>query len=183
MLLWILLGIVLVIVLWLISTYNSLVGMRNKVEESFSSMDVILKKRFDMIPNLVETVKGYAKHESETLEKVIKARNMAVNASNDTDRLAGEAALTSSLRQIFALAESYPDLKANENFNKFQDQLQKIEDEISGARRYYNAIVNKFNIKTETFPSNIIANIFGFKRKPLYEVNEPGERDNVKVQF
>lgn len=180
---WIILGIVVVIGLWFMTTYNSLVSMRNKVEEAFSSMDVILKKRFDLIPNLVETVKGYAKHESETLERVIQARNMAVNATNDEDRMAGEAALTASLRQVFALSESYPDLKANENFNKFQDSLQKIEDEISGARRYYNAIVNRFNVKTETFPSAIIASMFGFKRKPLYEVNEPGERDNVKVQF
>lgn len=183
MVLWIILGLVVLIGLYIISTYNSLVSMRNKVEESFSSMDVILKKRFDLIPNLVETVKGYAKHESETLERVIRARNSAMSATSDESRLQNEAALTGALRQVFALSESYPELKANTNFMDFQSSLQKIEDEISGARRYYNAIVNKYNIKTETIPSNIVANMFGFKRKPLFEVSDESQRENVQVKF
>lgn len=183
MALYIILGLVILIALYFIGAYNSFVTLRNKTEEAFSSMDVILKKRFDLIPNLVETVKGYAKHESETLEKVIRARNAAMSATTDEARLENEAALTASLRQVFALSESYPDLKANTNFMDFQNSLQRIEDEISGARRYYNAIVNKYNVKTEVFPSNIVANMFGFKRKPLFEVKDEGERDNVQVKF
>ena len=175
--------VILLIVIYLISTYNGFVRLRNKCEEAFSAMDVSLKKRYDLIPNLVETVKGYAKHESETLQAVIAARNQAVGASTAEARIEGDAALTSTLRQLFAVAESYPDLKANENFTRLQDQLSRIEEEIAGSRRYYNGVVNKYNTKTEMFPSSLIAGMFGFARKPLYEVNSDAERENVTVSF
>ncbi len=176
-------AVVLIIVIWLVSAYNGFVTLRNKTEEAFSAMDVSLKKRYDLIPNYVETVKGYAKHESETLTKVIEARNMAMNSSTAEERIANDNILSGTLKSLFALSESYPDLKANQNFMMLQEQLQRIEEEIAGSRRYYNGVVNKFNTKTEVFPGNIIANIFGFQRKPLYVVNDETERNNVKVSF
>lgn len=175
--------IVAVVVVWLIVSYNGFVKLRNKTEEAFSTMDVSLKKRYDLIPNYVETVKGYAKHESETLQGVVEARNMAMTASTTEERIQKENILTGSLRSLFAVAENYPDLKANANFAELQRELSDIEDEIAGARRYYNGVVNKFNTKTEVFPSNLVATMFGFKRKPLYEVNDAAERENVKVSF
>ena len=175
--------IVLVSVIWLISSYNGFVTLRNKTEEAFSAIDVSLKKRYDLIPNYVETVKGYAKHESETLEKVVAARNQAMTATNIDDKIKQENALSGALKSLFAVSESYPELKANENFNKLQDQLQRLEEEIAGSRRYYNGVVNRYNTKTELFPGNIIAGIFGFKRKPLFEVSNESERENVQVKF
>lgn len=175
-------GVVLIILLWVISAYNGFVKLRNMVREAFSTMDVYLKKRFDLIPNLVETVKGYAKHEQATLEKVIAARNMAANATTPEERLAGENALSGTLKTLFAVAEAYPELKANVNFMDLQGQLQKIENEIASSRKYYNAIVRDYNTKTETFPSVLIAGIFGFKREPLFEIAGE-ERQNVKVSF
>lgn len=184
MIIGIVIGVIIVaLVIWLISAYNGFVTLRNKTEEAFSAMDVSLKKRYDLIPNYVETVKGYAKHESGTLEKVIAARNSAMGASNAEERIENENVLSGALRSLFAVAENYPDLKANQNFLQLQDQLQRLEEEIAGSRRYYNGVVNKFNTKTEMFPGNIIANIFGFKRKPLYEVEHVEERENVKVTF
>lgn len=171
------------VVIWFISSYNGFVRLRNKTEEAFSAMDVSLKKRYDLIPNYVETVKGYTKHESETLEKVVNARNMAMTATTPEERIENDNLLTGSLRSLFAIAESYPDLKANTNFLELQNQLSDIEEEIAGARRYYNGVVNKFNTKTEMFPGNLIAGLFGFRRKPLYEVNDLQERENVKVTF
>lgn len=179
----IILVIVVLAVIWLISSYNGFVMLRNKTEEAFSAMDVSLKKRYDLIPNYVETVKGYAKHESETLEKVVNARNMAMTASTPEERIEKDSLLTGSLRSLFAVAESYPELKANTNFLELQRQLSNIEEEIAGARRYYNGVVNKFNTKTEMFPGNLIAGLFGFRRKPLYEVSGVEERENVKVSF
>lgn len=175
--------IVAVVVVWLIVSYNGFVKLRNKTEEAFSTMDVSLKKRYDLIPNYVETVKGYAKHESQTLQGVVEARNMAMTASTPEERIQKENILTGSLRSLFAVAENYPDLKANANFAELQRELSDLEDEIAGARRYYNGVVNKFNTKTEVFPSNLVAAMFGFKRKPLYEVNDVAERENVKVSF
>lgn len=170
-------------VLWGITSYNGFVALRNKTEEAFSAMDVSLKKRYDLIPNYVETVKGYAKHESETLEKVVNARNMAMTAATPGERIQNDNILTGSLRSLFAIAENYPDLKANANFTELQSQLSRIEEEIAGARRYYNGVVNKYNTKAEMFPGNIIAKMFHFERKPLYEVTESAERENVKVSF
>ena len=179
----IILVVVLVVVVWLISSYNGFVKLRNKTEEAYSAMDVSLKKRYDLIPNFVETVKGYAKHESETLEKVIAARNSAMSASTPADKIEKDNVLTGTLRSLFAISENYPDLKANVNFMELQNQLSRIEEEIAGSRRYYNGVVNKFNTKIEMFPGNILAEIFNFERKPLYEVNSEGERENVKVSF
>lgn len=179
----IILVVVLVVVVWLISSYNGFVKLRNKTEEAYSAMDVSLKKRYDLIPNFVETVKGYAKHESETLEKVIAARNSAMSASTPADKIEKDNVLTGTLRSLFAISENYPDLKANVNFMELQNQLSRIEEEIAGSRRYYNGVVNKFNTKIEMFPGNILAEIFNFERKPLYEVTSEGERENVKVSF
>lgn len=179
----VLVGIVVIIALWFVSGYNNFIKMKNAVEEAFSTMDVYLKKRYDLIPNLVETVKGYATHESGTFEKVVQARNMAQNATTIEDKIKGENMLTGTLKTLFAIAEAYPDLKANENFMDLQRQLQKVEEDIANARKYYNAVVREFNTQVESFPSNIIAGIFKFVRKPMFEVNEESERENVKVQF
>ena len=176
-------AIVVLLVLWLVSSYNGFVRLRNKSEEAFSAMDVSLKKRYDLIPNFVETVKGYAKHEQDTLQAVINARNMAINANSPEQKIANDNALSGTLKSLFALTESYPDLKANQIFLSLQNQLSRIEEEIAGSRRYYNGVVNKYNTKTEMFPGNILASLFGFKRKPLYEVNSEAERENVKVSF
>lgn len=175
--------IVVLIIVWLVSSYNGFIRLRNKTEEAFSAMDVSLKKRYDLIPNFVETVKGYAKHESETLEKVIAARNMAMSSKTPEETIKNDNMLSGTLKSLFALSESYPDLKANQNFLQLQEQLSRIEEEIAGSRRYYNGVVNKFNTKTEMFPGNILAGIFGFQRKPLYEVNDASERESVKVEF
>lgn len=180
---WIVLGIVAVIALYAIAQYNGFVQLKNVVEEAFSTMDVYLKKRYDLIPNIVETVKGYASHEKETLEQVIAARNKAVSAQTPEAQLQAEGDLNKVMGRLFALTESYPDLKANTNFMDLQNQLQTIETEIAQSRKYYNGTVRQFNTKVETFPSNIIANVFNFMKKPLFEVTDAAERENVKVQF
>ena len=179
---YIILGLVIIIILFIIFQYNSLVKLKNQAEEAWSSIDVQLKRRYDLIPNLVETVKGYAKHEKETLENVIKARNMAINATNITEKAEAENFLTGTLKSLFALSENYPELKANQNFLKLQDSLTEIEDYIQNARRYYNAVVRDLNTKIETFPSNIIANIFNFKKRDYFEISEK-EKEAVKVKF
>ena len=174
--------IVFLILIWLASTYNGLIRKRNTCEEAFSTMAVYLKKRFDLIPNLVSTVKGYAKHESETLEKVIAARNSGATQTVE-ERMQDENQITGALRQIFALSENYPDLKANQNFLDLQGQLKSIEADIANARKYYNGAVKEFNNACEQVPSNIVANMFHFERKPMFEVKEEAERENVKVEF
>lgn len=176
-------AVIVLLLFWLAGTYNSFIRKRNVVDESFSTMDVYLKKRFDLIPNIVETVKGYAAHEKETLAQVVKARSMISEASTPEQRLAGENTLTGTLRSLFAVAEAYPDLKANANFMNLQNQLTEIENDIAQSRKYYNACVRDFNIKAESFPSNIIAGMFGFKKFPMFEVENEQERQNVKVQF
>lgn len=170
-------------IIWFITGYNNFVKGKNNVEEAFSTMDVFLKKRYDLIPNLVETVKGYAKHESETLQKVVEARNMASGATNVEDKIAGENVLSGTLKSLFAIAENYPDLKANTNFMDLQGQLKSVEEDIANSRKYYNGVVKAFNNMCQMFPSNIIAGMFKFTEKPMFEVSEAGERDNVKVQF
>lgn len=174
--------VLVLIVLWGFGTYNSLVGKRNSCDEAFSTMDVYLKKRFDLIPNLVSTVKGYAKHESETLEKVIAARNSGINASAD-EKIEQENQISGALRSIFALSENYPDLKANTNFVDLQKQLQKIEEDIANSRKYYNAVVKNYNTKCQMIPSNIIAAIGKFTTRKMFEVDSSEERKNVKVEF
>jgi LemA protein len=175
-------AIVVIIIIWAIAAYNGFVRLKNTIEEAFATMDVYLKKRYDLIPNLVETVKGYAKHEKETLEKVIAARNMAAGAATVEDKINAENALTGTLRTLFAVAESYPDLKANVNFLDLQQQLSGIENEIASSRKYYNAVVKEYNIKREAFPSSIIAGMGHFEKKPMFEAAE-ADRQNVKVQF
>ena len=172
-----------VIVVWLIAAYNGFVRANNNCEEAFATMDVYMKKRYDLIPNLVETVKGYAAHESNTLQKVVEARNMAQSASTVEERAQAENILSGTLKSLFAISEAYPDLKANQNFMDLQSQLQRIEDEIANSRKYYNAVVKIFNNKCQMFPSNIIANVFHYTRKPMFEVENEEERRNVRVDF
>lgn len=169
--------------LLIMTIYNSLVAMRNKVEESFSDIDTQLKRRFDLIPNIIETVKGYASHEKETFEKVTEARNMGMNAQTVKDKEAADNMLTGALKSIFALAEAYPDLKANQNFMQLQNTLKEIEETIQMSRRYYNATVRDLNTKIESFPSNIVANMFKFEKKDFFELENEEERQNVKVDF
>ena len=152
------------------------------VKDQWSQIDVLLKRRADLIPNLVETVKGYTKHEKETLEGVVKARNAYASANDLGDQLKADGELTNAINKLFALAEAYPDLKANENFMNLQAELSKIEDKISYARQFHNDAVLKLNNKIEMFPSNIVANIFGFKKRQFYEAATE-ERKNVKVEF
>lgn len=174
--------VLVIIALFVVSTYNGLVSSRNKVRDQFSQIDVQLKKRADLIPNLVETVKGYAKHESETLEKIIEARNGYVNAKDETEKIKASSELSSGISKLFALAESYPDLKANSNFLDLQNQLKDIEDKIGYARQFYNDSVLMYNNKIEMFPSNIVAGMFHFTKESFFEANET-ERENVKVKF
>lgn len=180
---YILLGLVVLIALYAVGGYNSLVSLRNQVEEAFSTMDVYLTKRYDLIPNLVETVKGYAKHEKETLEAVISARNKAVNATTMEGKIEAENAMSGVIGRLFALAEAYPDLKANTNFLDLQTQLKSIEDDIANARKYFNGVTRQYNTKIEVFPMNLLAGIFGFTKKPLFVVADEQQRQNVKVSF
>lgn len=175
--------IILFIIIWMISTYNKFIKTQNKVEEGFSTMDVYLKKRYDLIPNMVETIKGYATHEAATLEKVISARNMAVQAQSLDEKIKTEKNFQSMLGPLYAISEQYPNLKADQHFMQLNEELKNIEGEIANARKYYNAVCVKFNNLVEMFPSNLLAGMFHFKRKPLYEIEHAAERENVKVQF
>lgn len=166
-----------------VSTYNRLVQKRTMAEEGFSGIDVQLKRRYDLIPNLIETVKGYMAHEKGVLEKVTEMRARAHDATNLGDRFQAEAGLTRALAGFFAVAENYPDLKASTNFVDLQRQLMEIEDQIQLARRYYNGTVRDLNMMVEQFPSNIIANMFHFEKKPFFEIENEAERANVKVGF
>lgn len=174
--------IVLGILAWAIGKRNSFVQMVNTVEEGFATIDVYLKKRYDMIPNLVETVKGYAKHEKSTLEDVIKARSFAMGAGPE-DKAQAENALSGTLKSLFAVVEQYPELKADKQFLELQEQLQTIETDIAQSRKYYNAVVKKYNTQIQIFPDNIIANSMKLQKKPYFEVDDAEERKNVKVQF
>lgn len=169
--------------IWAIAVYNAFVRLRNQIEEAFSTMDVYLKKRYDLIPNLVETVKGYAKHENETLTNVITARNAAMTSTDPQARMENENILTGTLKSLFALSENYPQLKADTHFTEMMNELKVIENEIASSRKYYNGVVRKYNTKREVFPTSIIANWKKFEKKPLYEVDDTNERQNVKVQF
>lgn len=178
------LALVLGIVLFFWAGYNGLVRKRNEVEEGFSTMDVYLQKRYDLIPNLVGTVKGYAKHESETLEKVIQARNMAMQAKpGSVEQADAENVLTGTLKSLFALTENYPTLQANTNFMDLQNQLKVIEQDIASSRKYYNAVVREYNTKIQVFPTNILARMFKFEKKPMFEIDDKEQRKNPKVEF
>ncbi|MEO2082882.1 MAG: LemA family protein [Desulfurobacteriaceae bacterium] len=179
---WLVLAILILLILALVYYYNRFVRLKNAVEEAWSSIDVQLKRRYDLIPNLVEVVKGYAKHEKETLERVIKARALALDARLPEEKAKLEGELSLALKSLFALAENYPELKANQNFLELQKSLSEIEEQIQLARRYYNAVVRDYNILIESFPSNLVAGLFGFKKKPFFEISE-GERKNVRISF
>lgn len=178
----IIIAIVALFVIYIISTYNKFIKLRNKVEEAFATMDVYLKKRWDLIPNLVNTVKGYAKHESETLEKVIGLRAGSYDSMSDDEKIEANQQISSGIAKIMAVAEAYPDLKANENFMDLSNQLKSTEDEIANSRKYYNAVVRIFNNAIMVIPANIVAGIFNFKPKKMFETAAE-ERENVKVEF
>jgi len=172
------------LVLFVISLYNGLVRGRNEVKSAWSSIDVQLKRRYDLIPNLLETVKGYASHERQTLEAVVKARQQAISFTGSVEERAKvENVLTSTLRSLFALAEAYPDLKANQNFLALQEELAGTENKIGFARQYYNDTAMRYKNRVEIFPSNIIANMFSFKAEPFFQMEEPKERVAPQVKF
>lgn len=173
---------IIAIFVWYISTYNKFVRLKNNAEEGFSTMDVCMKERYDLIPNVVETVKGYAKHEKETLTNVIEARNKAVSATTTEEKMKAEGDFSKVMSKLLMLTENYPELKANANFSSLQDQLANLETKIANSRKYYNACVKEFNILVESFPSNIVANSKGYKKMQMFEIPEE-HRENVKVQF
>ncbi len=174
---WILLGVVVVVVGWVVSTYNGLVTLRNKAEEGWAGIDVQLRRRADLVPNLVETVKGYASHEAQVFDRVTRARAAVVGASGPQDADAANNELAGALKSLFAVAEAYPELQASDNFLELQRQLAEVEEELAFSRRYYNATVEDLNTRTEQFPSNVVANAFGFERRAYFD---PGE-DAVAV--
>ena len=182
-LLWIIIGIIAIIILWLIGVYNSLIRLKNRTNEAWSDIDVQLKRRYDLIPNLVDTVKGYANHEKELLTKVTEARSQAMQANSPEAKGKAENMLSETLKSLFAVAENYPDLKASGNFAKLQDELADTENKIQAARRFYNGNVRDFNTKLEIFPNNLIAGLLNFKQQEFFEIEEPKERENVKVDF
>lgn len=176
--------VVVLLIILFVGAYNSFVRLKNVVEEAWATIDVYLKKRYDLIPNLVETVKGFAKHESETLQKVIASRNIAMQASTGEAKIAAEKELTNNLKTLFnVVAESYPQLQANTNFLDLQNQLKQIENELASARKYYNGTVKTLNTKIEMFPSNLVAGMMKLKKYPYFELDSEEERKNVKVSF
>ena len=181
--LWILLAVVLILGVYVVSVYNKLVVNRNKVKDGWAQIDVQLKRRADLIPNLVETVKGYAKHENDTFEEVIKARNSFNTATTVEEEIDANNQITGALNKLFALSEAYPDLKANENFLSLQNDLKDVEEKISYARQFYNDIVLNYNNSVEVFPSNIIANMFNFKQEKFFEIENEKEKEAPKVSF
>ncbi|MBI2669687.1 MAG: LemA family protein [Candidatus Yanofskybacteria bacterium] len=180
---YIILIIVVVVVLWLAGAFNALVRSRNRVKESWSDIDVQLKRRYDLIPNLVNTVKGYATHESEVFERVIKARSAAMGAHSVAEHGQAENMLSGALKSLFALAEAYPTLRASENFAKLQDELSDTENKIQAARRFYNTNVLTLNTKIEQVPTNLVASMFGFKKEQFFEIGNSVEKEPVKVSF
>jgi LemA protein len=179
----IILAVVVVIVLFVVLTYNRLIALRNRVKEAFSDIDVQLKRRYDLIPNLVNAVKGYAGHEKGVLEKVTEARTRAMGASGVHEKAQAENMLTGALKSLFAVSENYPDLKASANFLELQRELRDTEDKIQASRRFYNTNVMSLNTKIETFPSNFIARGFGFKKEEFFELEEEEARNVPEVKF
>jgi LemA protein len=182
MIVYIFLGAALLVIIYLFATFNSFIKLRNSVKEAFSTMDVYLKKRWDLIPNLVESVKGYVKHEGGVLESVVSLRNLSYDKMSSHDKIETNEKLTSGLSRLMAISENYPDLKASQNFTDLNSQLAKIEDDISNSRKYYNAVVKQLNTKIEMIPSNFVAMMFGFKQAEMFEA-QAGEREAVKVNF
>jgi LemA protein len=179
----VILAVLVVLVVVAIGIYNSLVRLKVQADNAWADIDVQLKRRYDLIPNLVETVKGYAAHEKGTLEAVINARNRAMTATNPGDKAQAENMLSGALKSLFALSEAYPQLRAVESFTSLQNSLSQIEDTVQNARRYYNAVVRDFNTKILQFPSNIFAGMLGFKQREFFEITAPAEREAPKVSF
>lgn len=171
------------VILWLVLTYNRLIVLRNRLKEAWSDIEVQLKRRYDLIPNLVETVKGYAAHERQLFEKVTEARTRAIGAQGLPEKAQAENVLSGTLKTLFAVAENYPDLKANQNFLELQRELTDTEDKIQASRRFYNTNARDINIKIESFPSRLVASIFGFKKAEFFELQEAAAKEPVKVQF
>jgi LemA protein len=180
---WIVLGVVVLLVLYVVLTYNGLVRLRNRVEAAWAQIDVQLKRRYDLIPNLVETVKGYAAHERQTLEAVTAARTASMNAQGPAQQAQAENMLTGALKSLFAVAEAYPELKANQNFLQLQEELTGTEGRISYARQFYNDTVQRLNTKIQSFPANVLAGMFGFKEREYFEIEDLATREAPKVQF
>lgn len=178
----IILVIVIVVIVWIIAVYNGLIRLKNRVDEAWSDIDVQLKRRYDLIPNLVNTVKGYAAHEKQVFENVTTARSRAMGAGNAADKAQAENMLTGALKSLFAVAEAYPDLKANQNFLELQRELTDTEDKIQAARRFYNGNVRDFNIKIEVFPTNIFAGMLHFTKRDFFEA-DGAEKEPVSVSF
>lgn len=179
----IILGVIVVVAFAVIGIYNGLVQLNVKVDEGWADIETQLKRRYDLIPNMVETVKGYAKHEKGTLEEVTKARNMAMGATGPEQKAQAEGMLTGALKTLFAVAENYPDLKANQNFLDLQATLKEVEEHLQLSRRYYNATVRDLNTKVLVFPNNIFAGMLGFVKRQFFEITNAEERENVKVSF
>ena len=179
---YILIGVIVVILIYVLATYNSFVKLKNRVKEAFSTMDVYLKKRWDLIPNIVEVVKGYAKHEKDTLKEIVEIRNSAYDKMDDSTKVDTNNKVTQALSRIMALAEAYPDLKANENFKELQTELSKVEEDIANARKYYNGSIRLYNNKVQMIPSNIVAGLFGFKTEKMFEI-QVEEKENVKIEM
>lgn len=179
----ILVGVIVLVVVWFIATYNGLIRMKNQVDEAWSDIDVQLKRRYDLIPNLVNTVKGYATHEASVFEKVTAARSAAMSAGTPGDKAAAENMLSGALKSLFAVAEAYPELKANANFAKLQDELSDTENKIQSSRRFYNGNVRDFNTKLQVFPTNFIGGMLGFKNRQFFELGSESERANPEVKF
>lgn len=179
----VILGLILAVGVFLWATYNGLVRLRNQVKNAWAQIDVQLKRRYDLIPNLVETVKGYASHERETLEQVTKARQRGIDASDVQEQQEAENMITGALRQLFALSEAYPNLKANQNFLQLQEELASTENKIGFARQYYNDSVQQFNTRQQMFPANLVASTFGFQPAEFFEIEEAAAREVPKVDF
>ena len=179
---YIVIAVIVIIVLYALITYNNFIKLKNMVKEAFATMDVYLKKRWDLIPNIVETVKGYAKHEENTLKEVVELRNSSYDSMSDDEKVKANQKISKDINKIMLLAESYPDLKASTNFQDLSRELSKVEEDIANSRKYYNGAIEMFNNKVEMFPSNIFAKLFGYKPKEMFETDEQ-ERENVKVSF
>lgn len=180
--LYVAIAIVIILLVYSFSTYNSFVKLSNQVKEAFSTMDVYLKKRWDLIPNIVEVVKGYAKYEKETLKEIVELRNCTYNKMSNSEKVDTNNKLSNELSKLMAIAENYPDLKASENFRDLSNQLSKVEEDIANSRKYYNGAVRVYNNKVQMFPSNLIASMFRYKKQKMFEIGS-NEKENIKVKL
>jgi len=180
---WILLAVLAVAIFWIVAIYNGLIRLRTRTKEAYADIEVQLKRRYDLIPNLVETVKAYAKHESGVFEKVTQARSAAMQTTDVAKKAKAENMLSSTLKSLFAVAENYPDLKATQNFSQLQDELADTENKIQASRRFYNGLVRDYNIKIQVFPNSVFANLFHFTQSAFFEIHDAEEREAVHVSF